>query len=218
MCQLYIYSPQEEQKLLANLFVYFLLQHDFRLITTIYWDLTFTRQRAKHLTNSTLFPLFLTRALWNRYHLTDEVYGPKEVNCLPQGHMEAIGNADIWMGASDFRAATWTANLRQKCLQLPSQPSTMNFSQEAVAFLFYKIVLSLLHPNFYMIKQNLFYSWICLHCLAPSTLFLKHFPLILAFLPIKSGENQYFTEERRDHKVHWWGPRNRSTNSMYLPP
>ena len=90
------------------------------------------------------------RVRWNRYHLTDELCGPKEVNCLPQAHMEVTGNAGIWMEASDFRAGMWTASLRQNSLQVPSQPNTFNFHREAVAFLFHNIFPSLLHPNFYM--------------------------------------------------------------------
>ena len=89
------------------------------------------------------------RVRWNRYHLTDEVCGPKEVNCLPKLTWK-------WLEMLGFEWRHLTSELAcelpawDNSLQVPSQPSTLNFHQEAVAFLFHNIFPSLLRPNFYM--------------------------------------------------------------------
>lgn len=121
---------------LPSCFIHFLLKHDLILIATIYQELTFTRHGAKHLTSFILFPLVLTRVLWNRYHLTDEVSGPKEVNCLPQGHMEVTGN--VW----DLNGGIWLQS--QPINRQPKfiiSTTSLLAHQEAAASLFYNIFL-----------------------------------------------------------------------------
>lgn len=90
--------------------------------------------------------------------------------------------------------------------------------REAVDFLFYDIFSQPSPSKLTHDISGLFYSYVCLHCLFPILLLLKQFPLVLAFLLIKSGENHYSMEENTDHKVHWRGPRDRSTKSLCLPP
>lgn len=188
----------------------FLLKHDLILIAAIYWEFTFTRHKAKDLTSFTLFLLVLTRVLWNRYHLTEEVSGPKEIKCLPQGHMGVTGNAGAWVEASDFRASSWTANLRPNCQQRPCQPSPLHVNHNSTASLL-RNVFSQSSPS----KFSHDFGNVCF--IHESVAYLQLYCLSNTFphpcISVKLGENQYFTEENTDHKVLWWEPRNRSKDS-----